>query len=204
MTLFAILIAASALGAVKPDTLVLDTTASVVKWKGTKFFGLGKHEGTVRLSDGYVAFSLGRPSSARFIVNMRSIEVTDIPVDDPIPRNRLRNHLMDEDFFAVDSFPTAVFTLVAAADIHDGCAGFRDCGNRFRLSGNLTMRGVTHPITVDVEVQPWLGLVRAGSEFRVNRHKWGVSFRGSRLTNDLVDDDIHFTLAFVLRPRTHT
>ncbi len=197
MTLFAILIAASSLGAVQPDTLVLDTAASVVKWKGTKFFGLGKHEGIVRLSHGYVALRDGRPVGARFVVNMRSIEVTDIPVDDPIPRNRLRNHLMDEDFFAVDSFPTSVFTLGSAA-VQEDNAGFR-------LTGNLTMRGVTHPITVDVELQEWVaGLVRATSQFRVNRHTWGVSFRGSRLTNDLVDDDIQLTLDFVLRPRSHS
>jgi len=57
---------------------VLDTTASVVKWKGTKFFGLGKHEGIVRLRHGYVALQGSRPVGARFVVNMRSIEVTDI------------------------------------------------------------------------------------------------------------------------------
>jgi len=82
MTLLTILVAASTLGglggAVKADTLVLDTTASVVKWKGTKFFGLGKHEGIVRLSHGYVALQGSRPVGARFVVNMRSIEVTDI------------------------------------------------------------------------------------------------------------------------------
>jgi len=103
---------------------------------------------------------------------------------------------MDEDFFAVDGFPTAVFTL-ATAEVHEDNAGFR-------LTGDLTMRGVTHPISVDVEIHQWIaGLVRASSSFRINRHKWGVSFRGSRLTNDLVDDDIQFTLEFVLRPRNH-
>ncbi|MGH7713132.1 MAG: YceI family protein [Gemmatimonadaceae bacterium] len=193
MTLLAVLIAAS-LSVVKPDTLVLDSEASVVKWKGTKFFGLGKHEGIVRLSDGYVALAGERIIGARFVVDMRSIDVTDIPPDDPVPRNRLRNHLMDEDFFAVARYPTSIFMLRSAVPQGE------DAG--FRLTGDLTMRGVTRPITVDVEVHPAAdGLVRATSRFRINRHNWGVSFRGSRLTNDLVDDDLHFTLEFVLRPR---
>jgi len=189
MTLLMVLFAA-ALAPVKADTLVLDTTASVVKWKGTKFFGLGKHEGIVRLSSGYIAW-LGNRVEGRFVVNMRSIEVTDIPPDDPIPRNRLQRHLIDEDFFAVERFPTAVFTLRGA--IADERA------TSYRLTGELTLRGVTRPITVAVETRRSVpGTVNATSRFRINRHNWGVSFRGSRLTNDLVDDDIQLTLDFLL------
>jgi polyisoprenoid-binding protein YceI len=189
MTLLTLLLAC-ALSPAKADTLVLDTTASVVKWKGTKFFGLGKHEGIVRLSGGYIAF-LDSRVDGRFVANMRSIEVTDIPPDDPVPRNRLRRHLMEDDFFAVERFPTAVFALRGAQR--------RQNGSGYRLTGDLTMRGVTRPIAVDVEFHQWIGgVVNARSQFRINRHDWGVSFRGSRLTNDLVDDDIQLTLEFVL------
>jgi polyisoprenoid-binding protein YceI len=185
------LILAGLLGGLKADTLVLDTTASVIHWKGTKFFGLGKHEGDVRLQEGYVVLGGSNGISGRFVVNMRSIEVTDIPADDPIPRNRLRNHLLDADFFDVERFPTANFTLHSGEELEDG---------RYRLRGALTMRGVTRTIIVEAAVSDWLGgLVRATSSFRINRHNWGVSFRGSRLTNDLVDDDIHFSLDLILR-----
>lgn len=193
MTLLAALTALS-LAVFPSDTLVLDTTASVIHWKGTKFWGLGKHEGTVRLASGFVVLDGGRVTSARFIADMRTIEVTDIPVHEPVPRNRLRRHLMDEDFFAVERYPTATFML-RAAETHEDDSGFR-------LTGDLTMRGVTHPIAVDVEVvERNVGSLRGTSRFRINRHNWGVSFRGSRLTNDLVDDDIHFTLEFVLQSR---
>lgn len=193
MTLLAALTALS-LAVFPPDTLVLDTTASVIHWKGTKFWGPGQHEGTVRLASGHVVLDGGRVTSACFIANMRTIEVTDIPVHEPVPRNRLRRHLMDEDFFAVERYPTATFML-RAAETHEDDSGFR-------LTGDLTMRGVTHPIAVDVEVvERNDGSLRGTSRFRINRHNWGVSFRGSRLTNDLVDDDIHFTLEFVLQSR---
>ena len=193
MTLYTILLAAS-LAASPSDTLVLDTTASVIHWKGTKFWGLGKHEGTVRLANGFVVLDNGRVASARFVADMRSIEVSDIPVDDPVPRNRLRRHLMDEDFFAVERYATATFVL-RASDAHED-------HDAFRLTGDLTMRGVTRAITIDVAVQEESsGLLRATSRFRIDRHNWGVSFRGSRLTNDLVDDDIHFTIRLVLQAR---
>lgn len=190
------LLVAGLLGGMKTDTLVLDTTASVIHWKGTKFFGLGKHEGDVRLHSGYVVLGGSQRMSGYFVVNMRSVEVTDIPVDDPIPRNRLRNHLLDEDFFAVERFPTAIFALRTGEELEDGS---------FRLVGDLTMRGVTRAIAVEVALEDWIGgLVRATSRFRINRHNWGVSFRGSRLTNDLVDDDIHFSLEFLLRSNRST
>jgi polyisoprenoid-binding protein YceI len=185
---------AASLAASPSDTLLLDTAASVIHWKGTKFWGLGKHEGTVRLANGYVVLDSGRVASARFVADMRTIEVTDIPAHEPVPRNRLRRHLMDEDFFAVERYPTATF-LLRTAEWHEDDSGFR-------LTGDLTMRGVTHAIAIDVAVQEESsGVLRATSRFRIDRHNWGVSFRGSRLTNDLVDDDIHFTLEFVLRPR---
>ncbi|HJU76076.1 MAG TPA: YceI family protein [Gemmatimonadaceae bacterium] len=190
MTLLAILLAATVSGA-KADTLMLDPAASVVHWKGTKFWGLGKHEGDVRLSSGYVVLG-DRGVSGTFVVDMRTIEVTDIPADEPVPRNRLRNHLMNADFFDVARFPTASFDVRSAESTDAG----------FRLGGNLTMRGVTRPIALDAEIQRSVGgIVRATSTFRINRHQWGVSFRGSRLTNDLVDDDILLTLDLILMPR---
>lgn len=193
MTLFALLVGLS-VAASPSDTLVLDTTASTVNWKGSKFWGLGKHEGTVRLANGYVILDSGRVVGGRFVVDMRTIEVSDIPLHEPVPRNRLTRHLMDEDFFAVERYPTATFVL-RAAQAHEDNDGFR-------LTGDLTMRGVTHPIAVDVEIREGAdGLVRGTSRFRIDRHRWGVSFRGSRLTNDLVDDEIQFNLDFTLRPR---
>ena len=56
--------------------------------------------------------------------------------------DRRDNHLRSADFFAVDSFPTLSFksTKVTA-----------DGKNKYKVAGNLTMRGVTRPVVFDGE-----------------------------------------------------
>ena len=67
--------------------------------------GAGKHEGKIALKSGYFITQNGQLKGGKFIVDMQTIEVTDIPKHDPIPRNNLKNHLKNADFFDVGKFP---------------------------------------------------------------------------------------------------
>jgi polyisoprenoid-binding protein YceI len=180
----------------RPDTLVADPAASTIRWKGTKFRGLGKHEGTIALASGQFVVRHEQLTSGTFTIDMRSIEVTDIPVSDPVPRRRLRNHLMDADFFDVERHPTAVFKSTGAKRIGPA---------RWQVSGDLTVRGVTRPISFATDVR-WLevGHMVATSALTLDRQRWGVAYRGSRLTNDLVDDDIHLSITLDARRKQAT
>ena len=171
--------------------LPVDTTASVIRWKGTKFRGRGKHEGTIRLASGQVEVCDSTLVGGAFTIDMRSIEIPDIPEYEPVPRERLRNHLMDDDFFAVETYPTAEFRIgsveVASVD-------------SFRISGTLTMRGHTQGIEFGAAIpEPSDESVRAAAAFSIDRQLWGVAYRGSELTNDLVDDEIYLDLWLVAR-----
>ena len=171
------------------ERLVVDADRSIIHWKGTKFWGMGQHEGVVRLAEGSLIVREGTIIAGRFVIDMTTIEVTDIPKSDPIPRRRLREHLKDEHFFFVERFPTAVFEITAA---------HRDGEGGHRIDGRLTMRGTTHGVSFDALV-PVLDAttLRATARFSINRHDWGVAYRGSRLTNDLVDDLIELNLILV-------
>lgn len=169
-----------------PDTLVADPAASAIRWKGTKFGGRGSHEGRVRLASGMLVIRHERLTSGTFTIDMKSLDVTDIPATDSVPRRRLRDHLQHADFFDVERHPTAVFNSTGATRIGP---------TRWRVAGGLTMRGVTKPITFDADVQwPETGHVVATSTFVIDRQQWGVAYRGSRLTNDLVDDEMQISL----------
>lgn len=168
--------------------LSVDTAQSVIRWKGTKFWGLGKHEGIVSLASGHLVVEDGDISSGTFIIDMHTIEVTDIPKSDPIPRKRLRDHLMDDDFFAVATYPTAHFTLTQVRK-HEG---------KHLITGDLTLRGQTHTVTFEAVFSALSNTtVQATARLSIDRQKWGVAYRGSRLTNDLVDDDIHLELLLI-------
>jgi len=123
---------------------------------------------------------------------MRSIQVTDIPATDPAPRKRLRDHLVGEDFFHAAKYPEAVLFINAVQN---------ENRSLHLATGTLTMRGVTHPVTFYARIwEQSPTRVRANATLRLDRHRWGVSYRGSALQDDLVDDEFTLELSLVARP----
>ena len=84
-------------------------------------------------------------------------------------------HLRDDDFLGVERFPTLSFHSTSIADIDLG-------SGRCRLEGDLTIRGVTRGVVLDVEYlgqsdDPW-GSRRAGFSARteIDRDDFGASW----------------------------
>jgi polyisoprenoid-binding protein YceI len=65
------------------------------------------------------------------------IKATSIDTDD----DRRDNHLRSDDFFSVEKFPEITFTGKTFEKVGE---------NQYKLNGDLTMRGVTKPVTMDV------------------------------------------------------
>jgi len=84
------------------------------------------------------------------------------------------NHIRSADFFDAANHPTISFAL----------RGLRPEGDGFAVDGELTMRGVTKPITLSAEL-PAIGPngqggTKAGFSMtgEIDRHEWGVSYDG--------------------------
>ncbi len=100
-----------------------------------------------------------------------------IEVDSINTRNADRDaHLRSNDFFAMDEHPQVGFQTTAIEEVGD---------DDYRVTGDLTVRGVTRPVTFDVAftgaaIDPW-GKVRAGFEGStvVNRKDWGVNWNAA-------------------------
>jgi polyisoprenoid-binding protein YceI len=179
--------------AARADEMVIDTDSSIVQWLGTKFGGRGTHSGEIRLAAGSIRLGGTSLVSGTITLPLASLSVTDIPVWEPVPRNRLRNHLLDADFFDAARFPEATLVLQRGVRVEPG---------RLRVDAHLTMHGVTRPIIFDAVLGvPLEAGISASAFFRINRHHWGLSYRGSQLGNDLVDDDITFRVRLVARRR---
>ncbi len=113
--------------------------------------------GTVRIGDDPAS------SSVEVEIGMASVSSGDRARDD---------HLRSADFFDVERHPTATFR----AD------GLRLEGLNGRLVGDLTIKGVTRPVALDVEYlgyapDPW-GNERAvfSAAGRINREDWGLTW----------------------------
>ncbi|WP_269856803.1 YceI family protein [Streptomyces sp. RPT161] len=106
-------------------------------------------------------------------------------------------HLRSADFFDVENHPTWTFST---SHIHQLSP------NEFEVTGDLTIRGTTRPVTFDVtylgqwDTPWWEGEQNLGSRrragfvarTRLNRHDFGVSWndtldRGGVVVSDLID-----------------
>jgi polyisoprenoid-binding protein YceI len=82
-------------------------------------------------------------------------------------------HLRSNDFFAMEAYPEITFISTTVEPVGD---------DRYRVSGDLTIKGVTKPVTVEFEytgtaVDPF-GNTRLGLEGKttVNRKDWGLNW----------------------------
>jgi polyisoprenoid-binding protein YceI len=103
-------------------------------------------------------------------------------------------HLRSPDFFDVAKFPKIIFKSTRVEPTG---------GKRFRLSGNLTIHGVTHPVTFDGE---YVGPVRGTDEgetcvgfnasTRIDREDYGMKWNAALLEKGgvVVGREVQITL----------
>jgi len=96
-------------------------------------------------------------------------------------------HLRSPDFFDVERYPTITFKSTKVEK-----AG----GDRYKVTGDLTMHGVTKPVVLDAaltpEVKGMMGEVRRGAQAttRVNRQDYGLKWNKTIEAGPLVGDDV--------------
>jgi polyisoprenoid-binding protein YceI len=126
------------------------------------------YEGTIVVADDPAA------SSVEVIIQAASINTNDEGRD---------NHVRTNDFLSVDQFPTLTFRSTKV-----------DLGSNgdWKVNGDMTVRGVTRPIVLDVEFEgviqdPWgnqrLGFTASGE---IDRNDFGVSFNAALETGGFV------------------
>ena len=140
-----------------------DNTA--VKFVGSKKDG--KHAGSFPKLSG--AFSVdGDVTKAKLEV---TLDIEAMTTDTA----KLTAHLKSPDFFDAKRFAEAKFV---SKSIKAGADGYM-------VTGDLTLHGVTHPLSFPAKIDVANGGVTVSSQFDLNRHDWGISY-GKGTVNDLV------------------
>jgi len=117
--------------------------------------------------------------------NLTAASLTvDIDADSVFTADRKRDdHLKSPDFFSAKQFPKITFQSTAVK------AGSK--AGTYAVSGNLTLRGVTKPVTLELtktgEGKDARGSERVGFEgsFTINRLDFGVNFAPDGLGKDV-------------------
>jgi polyisoprenoid-binding protein YceI len=156
------------------------TTAKVIKEKSSIEFVGAKvtrdHHGKFNNFDGTIGYDANRkPVSVNFDIDLNSIE-TDT--------EKLTGHLKSADFFDVAKYPKATFTSTSITEAPAGSPA----GTTHMLRGTLDMHGVKKEINVPVQATFTPEGANAKSEFTINRHDWGISYKGA--ADDLIKDNV--------------
>lgn len=178
-------------------TLGVDSLASYLTWKGFK--PGGEHYGKLPVSRGTLDLKDGILRGGSVAIRLDGMIVEDIKPEEG--GDKLREHLLSEDFFEAATYPEVLFELTDVPA--EGLA----IASATELKGNLTIKNVTKNITIpvaSVEQDGTSGAYTIASKsFTINRADWGVKY-GSKsfftgLGDKFINDDIE--LSFVLKTK---
>ena len=165
------------------------TTANVIKEQSSIGFVGAKvtrdHTGKFNNFDGRIDYAGGQPQRISFDIDLNSIE-TDTP--------DLTTHLKSPDFFDVARHPKATFTSTSLTAAPAGS----EPGVTHILTGTLDMHGAQKEVRIPVKTQTTPEGVRATSDFTINRHDWGISYKG--MADDLIKDNVLIKLNLLFPP----
>ncbi len=158
------LVSAFVLSTNAADTFKIDPVHTFVLFS-VQHLGIANTYGRFNDVSGMVVFDRDNPSKS-------SVELS-IQVESLDTHNEIRERsLKSPDFFDVKQFPTMTFKSTKV----------EGSGDMLEVSGDLTIRGVTRPVTVDFkkggEGKGVFGEMRGGGEtrFTIKRSDFGMNF----------------------------
>ena len=163
----------SAITPIDEEKKVVKPEESAVSWKAYKV--TGSHTGIVNLKEGSLMFDEGKLTGGEFVVDMTTLVSTDLEGE---YKGKLEGHLKSDDFFSIAKHPTSklIFTSVESSG-----------KNSYEVTGDLTIKGITKPITFDVSVYG----SKATATLKVDRTNYDIKFRSDNFFENLGDKTIY-------------
>jgi len=164
-----------------------DATYNIVQdesslvWTGREV-STSSHYGTINFTSGQFEIADGLISQGEFLVDMTSINVQDMTGGS---KERLEGHLRSDDFFSVESFPTAHLYISSSEVISNG---------KWMVNGFLTIKDISHPVLFEMAntEDGW------NANLVFDRSKYNVKFRSGtffeNLGDKLIYDDIELKI----------
>lgn len=161
-------------------------TQSNIDWVGRKV--TGAHNGTIAIKKGELILNDGQLIGGKIIVDTTSVKILDIT--DPATNAQFAGHLASDDFFSSEKYPEAVLEIVSLNGSH--------------VNGNLTIKGITHPVGFDAVVKTNGDRLTATGRLVIDRTKYEMKFRSGNFFQNLGDTLIydHFELDVTVTAKT--
>ncbi|MBC7540872.1 MAG: YceI family protein [Bacteriovorax sp.] len=174
----------SSIAAIAADKVVIDPATSKLVYVAKKV--TGEHTGEVKISSGHLNFDKKNLKDGEFEIDMTSITNTDL--SDASYHKKFIDHMVSEDFFAVEKFKTAKLVLKTVK---------KEKGDNYKVTGDLTIKGITAPVSFDAVATK----EKATAKVTFDRTKYDIKYGsgkffqglGDKMINDEVQLDVVLT-----------
>ncbi|UKJ08397.1 YceI family protein [Solitalea lacus] len=169
------------------ETFKVDVSKSSIAWNGKKV--TGEHSGNIKFANGTLLFDGKKVNGGSFIVDMTSITCIDITNADY--NAKFVGHLKNDDFFGTDKFPTAKLDITDSKALG---------GDKYEINGNITIKGVTKPITFPATIKKVKNSIVAAADVTINRTQFDIKYGSASFFNlgdKAINDDFTLKIALV-------
>jgi len=170
--LTALFLGLNGLSIAAPKSVKVNAGGSTVLWFAEKV--TGKHNGTVGLKQGDLKVDGNKLVGGSFVIDLTSIVCKDLT--DPNFNKKFITHITSGDFFEVEKFPTASFTITKVAN---------------QVSGNMTIKGITKAITFPAEITVNKGKVSAKADITLDRTDYNIKYGSKKFFESIGDKAIY-------------
>lgn len=159
------------------EKVKVDVNASKVNWVGKKV--TGQHNGSIALKGGRLEIEDGVLTGGLFTIDMTSINVEDLSGDG---KGKLEGHLKSDDFFGVETFPSATFAITKVVPQGAG---------KYKVIGNITIKKTTEEIQFIATTEENNGKLVAKADITIDRSKFDVRYGSGSFFDNLGDKTIY-------------
>ncbi len=159
------------------EKVKVDVDASSVNWVGKKV--TGQHNGTIALQGGRLEMEEGVLTGGIFTIDMTTINCEDLSGGG---KGKLEGHLKSDDFFGVETYPTATFVITKAVPQGPG---------NYKVVGNITIKGATQEIQFPATLEENGGVYTATADLTIDRSKFDIRYGSGSFFDNLGDKTIY-------------
>ncbi|REG81401.1 YceI family protein [Algoriphagus antarcticus] len=173
---------------VAPEVATVNTADSTITWTAKKV--TGQHYGKVPITSATLDYQNNRIRGGNFEMDMTSLTVEDLT--DAGMNKKLTDHLKSDDFFSVEKHNKSTFKITEAKTSN---------GKDYQLTGDLTIKNITKPVTFPATVNVTGGKITATGKLTFDRTHYDIKFRSGsyfeNLADKLIYDDVELDVKLV-------
>ncbi|MBD2700095.1 YceI family protein [Spirosoma sp. BT702] len=189
---------------------IIDTKQSVIIWKGSML--LGAWEGSKFLGDGTSTGDVDL-SKGELLIENRHLVGGAVEVDMNTIENFVDQRSLNQlpPFFDVKKFPVSTFAITKVETGNDGNTKVPNDGSirvnegNIKVTGNLTMEGITKAVTFPAKMQfkdGMDGTVEMNGMLIIDRTEWGIDYGSEKhffKSGDAILDEVKLFMKIVAK-----